>query len=530
MLISRYLYTIISLKPIQIFYQIGNKIVFTRRKLDNYNKYLGKSLQKLFLTCEYNQNASCNKSTIVDSVFTFLNQEYDFKNEINWNYLSNGKLWNYNLQYLDYINDNRIDISYRRTILRLNSIALLNGDLKLEPYPVSLRINNILIFNSFFGINDVNVERALKLQIDFLERNVEYHILGNHLLENYISLFLASYLINDYDLNKNISDKFLKELEEQILDDGGHFERSPMYHSIILYRLLLCIDVIENNGCFENIILLNQLKEMCGYMLGWLDAFSYKDGSWPLVNDSANNICLSKVELEKLACLLKVQKLQTSLKSSGFRKLKIRQFEVLINLGNINPKYQPGHTHSDMMSFYLWKGNKQFIVDTGVSTYECNKDRLFERSTLAHNTITLNGNSQSDVWGSFRIGKKSKLILNIDKFNMLSAEINNMFGLSPNTKHQRNFEIINDKLHISDFVCGEKIDIVNRIHLDYSVKPIIDGNTIYFDDFVIKYCSGLKSLELDTYEQAIGFNVKKNAYKVVACVDNVSTFIISENI
>jgi hypothetical protein len=66
--------------------------------------------------------------------------------------------------------------------------------------------------------------------------------------------------------------------------------------------------------------------------------------------------------------------------------------------------------------------------------------------------------------------------------------------------------------------------------LDYSVKPIIDGNTIYVDDFVIKYCSGLKSLELDTYEQAIGFNVKKNAYKVVASVDNVSSFIISENI
>ena len=77
MLISRYLYTIISLKPIQIFYQIGNKILFTRRKLDNYNKYLDKSLQKLFLTCEYNQHASCNKPTIVDSVFTFLNQEYD---------------------------------------------------------------------------------------------------------------------------------------------------------------------------------------------------------------------------------------------------------------------------------------------------------------------------------------------------------------------------------------------------------------------------------------------------------------------
>ena len=66
-------------------------------------------------------------------------------------------------------------------------------------------------------------------------------------------------------------------------------------------------------------------------MIGWLDAFSYQDGSWPLVNDSTNFVCFSKRELEKWALSLKVQKVQTRLKSSGLRKLKINQIEVIIN-------------------------------------------------------------------------------------------------------------------------------------------------------------------------------------------------------
>ena len=301
-----------------------------------------------------------------------------------------------------------------------------------------------------------------------------------------------------------------------------------MYHCVILYRLLLCIDVIENNTYFENTILLIQLKRKCGLMIGWLEAFSYKDGSWPLVNDSTNFICYSKSELEKWAYCLKIQKVQTSLKSSGFRKLEISQFEVLINLGIINPKYQPGHVHSDMLSFYLWKSNKKLIVDTGISTYEFNSDRFYERSSLAHNTITINGNSQSDVWGSFRIGKKANLTLIDDKLTMLCAEVNNIFRSNPKTKHRRSFNVFNKGLQITDIVIDDNSEILNRIHFDYGVTPKIDGCKVYFDDFVLEYYSGLISIQLDTYDQAVGFNLKKRAHKVVACVENVSSFTISE--
>ena len=263
-------------------------------------------------------------------------------------------------------------------------------------------------------------------------------------------------------------------------------------------------------------------------MIGWLEAFSYQDGSWPLVNDSTNAKCYSKSELEKWAKCLKVKRVQTRLKASGFRLFKVSKFEILINLGYINPKYQPGHVHSDMLSFYLWNNNKQLIVDTGVSTYECNWDRFYERSTLAHNTITLSGNSQSDLWGSFRFGKKASLTLHEDKLMMLSAEVNNFAHSSSKTKHIRDFRIVNDALHIADSVTSDNAEIVNRIHFDYTVTPKIDGCKVYFDHFVLKYEIGLISLKLELYEQAIGFYLKKSALKVVAHVENNSSFTIVE--
>ena len=39
-----------------------------------------------------------------------------------------------------------------------------------------------------------------------------------------------------------------KELDEQILPDGSHYEQSPMYHCILLDRLLDCYNASINRG------------------------------------------------------------------------------------------------------------------------------------------------------------------------------------------------------------------------------------------------------------------------------------------
>lgn len=523
----RILFTLKSLKYKQIVYQIYYKFKFRRINILNYSKYYKCEINKVIIKSSsfFCNSNKCKK----DQTFSFLHLMHKFKEHIDWNFQEYGKLWNYNLQYLDYITDEDLEIDFRRDLIKRISKSILLNELKPEPYPVSLRINNLILFDSIHGLNDDDAYFALKLQINFLCKNLEFHLLANHLLENYITLFIASYAIMDSKLNSKASRFILKELEEQILEDGGHFERSPMYHCIILQRLLLCIDVIENNNYFDNKIILDTLKKKCGLMLGWLNTFSFPDGSWPLVNDSAGYICLSKKNIDEFANFLNIDVIQTNLKSSGFRKLKSKEFEVLVNVGQITPEYQPGHAHSDMLSFYLWYDNKQVIVDTGVSTYESNQVRIDERSTRSHNTITINNTNQSDVWGGFRIGKKAKLLLKVDELDKLSAEVYHMHGCSSDTKHQRNFIISEDTLIVEDFVFTTKGEIINTIHFDSEVKPVLDRNMIYFENFNIKYTSGLKNLVINSYEQAISFNIRKTAFKMVASVDNFSTFIISKN-
>jgi hypothetical protein len=292
--------------------------------------------------------------------FKFLNKDIKFDDGVDWNFNKFGKLWNYNLQYLDYILDENVDLDYRRYLIHDISLLILNGKLKLEPYPVSIRIKNIILFDSIYDINDNVVIAALKRQIKYLSNNLEYHLLANHLLENYFTLFISSYSFSNYKLNSRISELLVYELDEQILEDGAHYERSPMYHSYILQRLNLCIDVIDNNGTiFDNIELRIFLANKARIMLGWLDLISFTNGKWPLINDSTENTSLSKTELESNFSKVNIYKQSINLKSSGFRKFQSGLGQIIMNIGAISPKYQPGHSHSDILSFYLSDGINQ---------------------------------------------------------------------------------------------------------------------------------------------------------------------------
>ena len=75
-------------------------------------------------------------------------------------------------------------------------------------------------------------------------------------------------------------------------------------------------------------------------------------------------------------------------------------------MGNITATYQPGHTHADTFNYELRIDGKPFVVDTGISTYNKTQGRQLERSTIAHNTVSVDEKNSSEVWGGFRVGKR----------------------------------------------------------------------------------------------------------------------------
>jgi hypothetical protein len=391
-----------------------------------------------------------------------LNLSKKFADKIDWNFSEYGKLWTYNLTYFEYLKEKE-DINLIYDFIK-NISTIKDG---LEPFPISLRNINWIKFLTKFNVKDKKIDDSLYSQYYILLDNLEYHLLGNHLLENGFSLLFGAYYFQDEILYKNAKEILEKELEEQILDDGGHFELSPMYHQLMLFRLLDCINLVQNNN-WKNKELLKFLEEKASLMLGWLDQITYKNGDIPLLNDSTNKIAPITKELVSYASKLKISTNYKPLIESGYRKIKKQNYECIVDIGEVGASYIPGHAHADTFNFELYIKNKPFVVDTGLSTYNTGSLRDSERSTKAHNTVEINETNSSEVWGGFRIANRAsviELVENIDHIKATHDGYKNKYGIL----HTREWIFEEDKIIISDAL-NKECEAVARLHFHPDVK------------------------------------------------------------
>ncbi|TAH03047.1 MAG: hypothetical protein EAZ16_08690 [Sphingobacteriales bacterium] len=445
--------------------------------------------------------------------FNFLNSTHVFEQTVDWNFNGNGKLWNYNLQYFDYLFEPLLNEPIKQQLIIDFATQLLQNKVKPEPYPVSLRLMNWIIYTSQSGLSNPVVEKALKLQVHYLENNLEHHIQANHLLENYFSLSVAALYLQDAKLTKKAWLGLQKQLQEQVLNDGAHYECSPMYHSIILSRLLLLLDILKNNkySFFE----IEMLENIAAKMLGWLQAFCFNNKSWAHCNDATEGIVIDTPTLFNVAAAMKIPVAAVSLSASGYRRLSNTKFDVLFDAGDIIPAYQPGHAHSDMLQVVININDQPFLVDRGTSTYEANTLRLQERSTSAHNTVTINNNNQSAVWSSFRVARRAKILSVASSMKQCKAAHNGY--LYKGVVHERSIHIAENRFEIIDILRGSKANLTAEahFHFDHSVKPVVNTNMVNTNKGVAVLFSGHQSIELFSYQQALGFNKRVESYKLV---------------
>ena len=268
-------------------------------------------------------------STCIDNKFIFLNLEKSFKNQIDWNYADYGKLWTYNLTYFEYLKE-REDITFIYDFIE-HIESVKDG---LEPFPISLRGLSWIKFLTKFHIEDKKIDDSLYAQYYILLDNLEYHLLGNHLLENGFSLLFGAYYFKDETLYNKANEILKEELDEQILEDGGHFELSPMYHQLMLFRVLDSINLLQNNA-WNKQELLELLTSKAEVMLGWLKNISYKNGDIPLLNDSTNHIAPTSKELFDYADKLNIHIQTITLKESGYKKIQKANCELIVDIGDI---------------------------------------------------------------------------------------------------------------------------------------------------------------------------------------------------
>ena len=454
--------------------------------------------------------------------FTFLNIPHDFLDKIDWNYEGYGKLWTYNLNYFDFLNQKEMSKEIGLNLIYDyidNDSVLLDGK---EPYPISLRGVNWVKFLSENNIKDSRIDKILLQNFYTLLKNFEYHLLGNHLLENAFSLLFGAYYFQDEELYNKSMNLLISELNEQVLKDGAHFELSPMYHQIILFRLLDSIQLIKLNREWKKDDLLSFLEQKASLMISWLSYITYMNGNIPMVNDSTFNISPNSKKIFSYAKQLGINSQNIPLSDSGYRKILTKNFELFIDVGNIGPDYQPGHAHSDTFNFELIKNGNPIFVDTGISTYEKNAIRQFERATHSHNTVKIGSNEQSQVWGGFRVANRAKIIHLIEKNNFIEASHNGY--LSDGYIHKRSFLwdeksiILNDKLNKPT-----NNNAKAYFHLHHKIKkPLIIQNKITLKSLGVCIEFGKsKSISIESYELSLGFNKTTLANRIVVGFDQI---------
>lgn len=451
------------MKFIQIRYQIWYRIKkFLPIKDDKTIKY------KRTLTFNWINFINNNRSFEGNNSFTFLNQNKSFGSTLDWNDNSFGKLWTYNLSYFDYLNQEDIT-KEQGLILIINFIENSKGLLDAkEPYPTSLRIINWIKFLCRFNIENEKIDAHLSLDIQRLSKNLEYHLLANHLLENIFALLFGAYYFSNKSLKTKAAKLLKKQLEEQILKDGAHYELSPMYHQLMLYRVLDCIQLNRQHSWFcKNLD--SDLKTYAQKMLSWLTQITFNNGDIPLVNDAAFKINPTTNELIKYANHLEVSNDDTLVISeSGYRMFKNKSYELFLDIGVIQPSYQPGHAHADISNFIVYKNMLPYIVDSGTSTYEKSKTREYQRSSRAHNVVTLNDKNSSNVWSGFRVSKRSKICSLLEKENEVQITYNNYHDSK--TTQKRSWKAKDNSILIEDTFEGSQEFGTLNLHFHPSVE------------------------------------------------------------
>lgn len=432
----------------RIYYKIGS--VFSRiiKNKSDFNKRI--VVRKLKLSPFIRPD-----NILINNTLNFLNRSKIYTNSLNWEDNQFGLLWAFNLNYFDFLNQINIEKDEGLALIKDFIFNYDDNSVAKHSYTISLRGINWIKFVSIHNIQDIQINSHLFNQYQLLVRRPEYPLMGNHLLENGLSLLFGAVYFNNKYLMKKSKSILLKELEEQILEDGAHFELSTMYHIILLNRLLDCINLLSNNSSPEYSDLEILLREKASLMVSWMNNMTLSNGILSDFNDSTSGVAPSVNDIMNYAKTLEICPVkELRLGSSGYRFYRKNTTEFIFDVGNIGPDYQPAHAHSDTFNFEWYISSKPIIVDTGTSTYENNEIRRFERSTRAHNTIEVDGGEQSEIWHSFRVGRRAKTKIIMESENHLIAVHNGYDHIG--AVHQREYLFQDDKIEIKDSIKSAK--------------------------------------------------------------------------
>jgi uncharacterized heparinase superfamily protein len=354
-----------------------------------------------------------SRTDLQNLTFDYLNSVITYRGTIDWNASGQQKLWGYILHYFDFLSIAEPFLGMR---LILDWIERCRDGIGWESAPLSCRVINWIKFASDHLSHERDREflhalaDSIFVQADWLGKYLERDVDGNHLLRNAVALIFAGNFLNNERRTREGKNLLLRMVEEQILPDGAHYERSPMYHSMVLMDLLDVVNLDLGDEPFHRKLVLAATPA-----LKFLQGVTHPDGQISLFNDSAFGFAPRPESILSYAAAVMEQvpdsvpsDAPVAFSDSGYYLLPANDWRMVVDAGEIGPQHQPAHSHCDLLSFELSLGRSRVIVDSGNYDYSDSDMRVYCRSTRAHNTVLVDGIDQSDMWKIFRVGRRAR--------------------------------------------------------------------------------------------------------------------------
>ena len=187
-------------------------------------------------------------------------------------------------------------------------------------------------------------------------------------------------------------------VESQVLGDGGHAERSPMYHALSIVDLMVLADA----GVLDHAAS-GRIEQCLARMRRAMLAMTHPDGDIALFNDS----WLGEAPPARLLANGQAAERQI-LANTGYVQLRSGADAVIFDCGACGPDDNPAHAHADFLAAELSVAGRRFLVDFGVPSYSSGPLRDAARSAASHNGPRFADVEPLEYWLSFRVGRRGR--------------------------------------------------------------------------------------------------------------------------
>jgi hypothetical protein len=461
--LGRVLRTVAHLRPTQIVSQLRYLFNEERRAGTPLEQTPERSIERAFVPF---LDAPAHAQYDGALGFELLRRKHCFRDYVDWDFEGYGPLWLFHLHQFDWARGKSVSASARAAFVE-DWIEECTHGAGWSPHPISLRILSWGKLRLTPGAllqspeESVRMDNSLAQQAQTLSERLETRLQANHLFSNVLSCVFAGLLYKGAraDAWLALESTLRDQIELQVLADGAHIERSPMYHALLLENVLDLLNVARAADARAPRILVECLESTAAKMLGAHRVWTHPDGEIALFGDSAFDIAHPPEVLEAYADALGVSVREPvvpkALDNAGVFRMESGDLSLIATASSPMPSYQPGHAHCDALSFELSVGTQRVVTDTGVSEYIPGPIRDISRATTSHATVELNHADQSEVWSAHRVGGRAKVVVHEFNGDMLHASCTSW--ASRDACHHRTFRIDDGALTIEDRIEGDAL-------------------------------------------------------------------------